>query len=99
MACWAAIIPTLLVIFSFAFVGYAQFGYRYSLDFTPFLWLLVAYVIGNGMRWHHWALIGISIGVNLWGVMWIYQFQADTAFGGAIIDLLGIEHGLEWVRY
>ena len=81
IACWAAIAPTVLVIFSFAFIGWAQFGYRYALDFTPFLWLLVAHAVGAGMKWHHWALIGVSIAVNLWGVLWIYQFQPDAAFG------------------
>ena len=81
IACWAAIIPTALVIFTFAFTGWSQFGYRYSLDFTPFLWLLVARAIGDEMKWHHWALIGISIAVNAWGVLWIYQFQPDAAFG------------------
>jgi hypothetical protein len=88
IACWAAIIPTALIIFSFAFVGYAQFGYRYSLDFAPFLWLLVAYAARDGMKWHHWLLFGASIAVNLWGVLWIYQFQPDAAFGVT-----------DWVRF
>ncbi|HET9477528.1 MAG TPA: hypothetical protein VFP63_08585 [Dehalococcoidia bacterium] len=88
VACWAAIVPTALMIFSFAFVGYAQFGYRYALDFAPFLWLLVAHAIGDEMKWHHWTLIGLGIAVNLWGVLWIYQFQPDAAFGVS-----------EWVRF
>lgn len=81
IACWAAIVPIALVIFAFAFVGYAQFGYRYSLDFTPFLWLLVAYAMRDGMKWHHWLLIGMSIAVNVWGVLWIYQFEAHQTAG------------------
>jgi hypothetical protein len=83
IACWAAIVPTVLVIFSFAFIGWAQFGYRYGLDFYPFLWLLVARAIGSEMKWHHWALIGMSIAVNVWGVLWIYQFERVAAFGVA----------------
>jgi hypothetical protein len=94
-ACWVAIIPAVVVIFTFAFTGHAQFGYRYGLDFYPFLWLLVARVIADGMRWHHWALIGLSVGVNLWGVLWIYQFQADTA----LADLIGVEHVTDWVTF
>jgi hypothetical protein len=81
IACWAAIIPSVLLLFTFAFVGYAQFGYRYSLDFAPFLWLLVAHAVGDEMKWHHWTLIAASVAVNLWGVLWIYQFQPDAAFG------------------
>lgn len=88
IACWAAIVPTALIIFSFAFVGYAQFGYRYALDFTPFLWLLVARAIGDDLKWHHWVLIGAGVAVNLWGVLWIYQFQPHGAFGVT-----------EWVRF
>jgi hypothetical protein len=75
LACWAAIIPTAMVLFSFAFVGYTQFGYRYSLDFMPFLWLLVAYAIGDKVRWYHLALIALSIVVNAWGVLWIYHLD------------------------
>jgi hypothetical protein len=87
-ACWAAIIPTVIALFTFAFTGHAQFGYRYGLDFYPFLWLLVARQVADGMKWHHWALIALSIGVNLWGVLWIYQFEPDQAFG--------VEH---WVTF
>jgi hypothetical protein len=81
IACWAAIIPTVLLIFAFAFTGHAQFGYRYGLDFYPFLWLLVARTVENGMRWHHWVLFGASIAANLWGVLWIYQFEPHASFG------------------
>jgi hypothetical protein len=88
VACWAAIIPTALLIFNFAFVGYAQFGYRYALDFMPFLWLLTARAIGDEIKWHHWLLISIGVGVSLWGVLWIYHFQPNGSFG--------IE---EWVRF
>jgi hypothetical protein len=75
IACWAAIIPTAFAIFNFAATGWAQFGYRYGLDFTPFLWLLVAKLIGDNLKWWHVALIGIAIMVNLGGVLFIYQFD------------------------
>jgi hypothetical protein len=52
--------------------GWVQFGYRFSNDFIPFLLLLVALGIERvgGMRRWVVALIGISIAVNLWGVVW-----------------------------
>jgi hypothetical protein len=80
-ACWAAIVPTVFIIFAFAFTGHAQFGYRYGLDFYPFLWLLVARTIGDKIQWHHVVLIALGIVVNLWGLLWIYQFQPEATFG------------------
>ena len=75
IACWAAIIPIALNNFLFAATGWAQFGYRYGLDFYPFLFLLVVKAVGNQLRWYHMALIVVSIVINLWGVLWIYQFD------------------------
>jgi len=82
-ACWAAIIPTGLLIFLFAATGWAQFGYRYGLDFTPFLWLLVARFIGDDLKWWHIALIVAGIVVNFCGVLWIYHFDVSQTTGWA----------------
>ena len=81
LACWAAIIPTAFFIFNFAATGWAQFGYRYGLDFTPFLWLLVARTIGDEIKWHHKVLITIGVLVNLMGLLWIYQFEPNQTNG------------------
>jgi len=75
IACWAAIIPTAFLIFNFAATGWSQFGYRYGLDFMPFLWLLVVRYIGDDLKWWHVALIAAGIAVNLAGVIWYYQFE------------------------
>jgi hypothetical protein len=52
--------------------GWVQFGYRFSNDFVVFALILVA--IGMERRgrvgWLGLGLIGISIAVNLWGVLW-----------------------------
>ncbi len=87
IACWAAIIPIALTNFSFAATGWTQFGYRYGQDFYPFLFLLIVMAIAGGIKWHHKALIVASIAVNLWGVLWIYQFEARGFLG------------LEWVTF
>lgn len=87
IACWAAIIPTTVTLFLFAATGWAQFGYRYALDIYPFLFLLVLKAVGNDIRWHHKLLIVLSVLVNLWGIVWIYQFEPR--------DFLG----LEWVSF
>lgn len=81
IACWAAIIPTAFLIFNFAATGWAQFGYRYALDFTPFLFLLVARFIGDRLKWWHVALICAGVIVNLMGVLWTYHFDPDHLNG------------------
>ncbi len=87
LACWAAIIPIVLSNWIFAATGWSQFGYRYGLDFMPFLWLLTVLAVGKQVKWHHLALIGAAVIVNLWGVLWIYQFEPDHA------------RGWTWVRF
>ncbi len=81
LACWSAIIPISLAVFSHGATGFAQFGYRFSLDFLPFLFLLTAVGIGERIRWHHKLLILLGVIVNLWGVLWIYQFQEHEFLG------------------
>ena len=81
IACWAAIIPTAFFIFTFAATGWAQFGYRYGLDFTPFLWVLVAKAIGDNFRWYHGLLIALGVAMNIMGVLWIYEFEPNQTNG------------------
>ena len=52
--------------------GWVQFGYRFSNDFVPFAPPLVAVGMArrNRVGLLGAALIGISIAVNLWGVIW-----------------------------
>ena len=80
VACWAAIIPIAVLNWTFAATGWAQFGYRYSLDFLPFLVLLVMVAVPRLRPWHV-ALIGVSVVVNLWGVLWIFKFAPAELFG------------------
>ena len=55
--------------------GWVQFGYRFSNDFAPFALILVALAIqAIRRRWIAYALIGISMAVNLWGVIWGHLF-------------------------
>jgi hypothetical protein len=52
--------------------GWVQFGYRFSNDFVVFAVLLVAVGMArrSGVGWLGLALIGASIAINLWGVIW-----------------------------
>ena len=80
IAAWAAIVPLALGDWLFAATGWAQFGYRYGLDFMPFLWLLAAMAIPR-VRWFHAVLIGTAVLVNLWGVLWVFKFAPMHLFG------------------
>lgn len=84
-ACWAAIIPVALTISYFAATGFAQFGYRYGLDFTPFLWLLVARHIGDNLKPWHVALIVAAVAVNLFGIIVWYHLDPNAVHGWAWI--------------
>lgn len=56
-------------------VGFTQFGYRFSLDFTPFLMLLTAKGMRQNLGWTGKALIILSVLINLWGVVSIIKFN------------------------
>lgn len=75
LACWLAVIPTALLIFTKSGTGWTQFGYRYALDFYPFLLLLTFKGIPDKLKWYHKLLIILSILVNLWGVLFINKFE------------------------
>jgi hypothetical protein len=72
---WLTIALISLVIFSHGTTGFAQFGYRFAVDFYPFLiFLTIKGLSKKRIKWHHWLLLGIGIVVNLWGVLWINKF-------------------------
>jgi len=49
--------------------GFTQFGYRHTLDFLPFMLILVASGMRERVGWIAAALILASIVVNTWGVV------------------------------
>jgi hypothetical protein len=55
-------------------VGFTQFGYRFSLDFTLFLILLAAKGMRENLGWAEKTLIILSILINLWGTVAIIKF-------------------------
>jgi len=81
LACWAAIIPTALTHFIVGVTGWPQFGYRFALDYYPFLFLLAITAIGDELKWYHKLLIILSVAANLVGVLWMYEFGPDRALG------------------
>lgn len=72
---WISILLIMLVIISHGGNGFAQFGYRFAVDFYPLLFLiLIKYFSKNKINKIHWILLIIGIIVNLWGVLWINKF-------------------------
>ncbi len=73
---WFTIFLISLMIFSHGGTGFTQFGYRYAVDFYPFLILLT--IIGATRiknKKIYSLLIFLSFIVNLWGVLWINKFK------------------------
>jgi hypothetical protein len=67
LACWMAIIPTMLALLCYYAPGQIQFGYRYTLDFMPFAMLLLALAFKDGISRVARALIVVGIIVCVWG--------------------------------
>lgn len=69
---WFSLILIALVVFSHGSTGFAQFGYRFAVDFYPLILFLIVEAVGKSkLRWHHWVFLSFSILVNFWGVIFI----------------------------
>lgn len=79
LANWAASFSVALLLCTYYGVGLAQNGYRYALDFMPFLFMNAALVLsqrwGAAARW----LIGVSMLVTFWAALF---FPAASLFKG-----------------
>ncbi|MFZ5470231.1 MAG: hypothetical protein ACOZIN_12420 [Myxococcota bacterium] len=66
---WLTVGATALPGFFYQNNGFAQFGYRFSLDYTPYLLLLFA--VSAWSLKHRWVLVAAALGVvvNFWGAV------------------------------
>jgi hypothetical protein len=64
-----AIVATAAPIVTYYGIGYVQFGYRYALDFMPFVMLLLASATRGGLNRSARALIAASVIINIWGAI------------------------------
>lgn len=60
--------------------GATQFGYRFSLDFTPFLLILTARGLGQGVSGKARLLILLSCALSLWGVRYATWIKPQWLF-------------------
>ncbi len=74
-ACWLAIGFVLLPLITYYGVGWVQFGYRYALDFMPFLLLLAALGFKAVTIQKVRILTTIGVLVNLWGAIWVIAWN------------------------
>jgi hypothetical protein len=63
--------------------GYAQFGYRFSMDYLPMLAVLTASGMGYRVGMRKWLIIGLSVFVALWGPLFFFDTRLE--------DLMGIQ--------
>lgn len=71
---YASLITALIILIPILMKGgngYTQFGFRYSLDFLPYLLILTASGLRNRFNICSKSLIILSILINLWGVIMI----------------------------
>ncbi len=73
---WLVTFLIAIFVFMHGDTGYAQFGYRFAVDFYPFLILLtIKGVKRTGIKKIHWILLLIGVIVNLWGVILINKLN------------------------
>jgi hypothetical protein len=68
------------IIFTKGLSGWG-FGYRYAMDFYPFLFILTIRAMGTKLHWQHKLLITLGIIVNLIGVVAINKFPNVPVLG------------------
>ncbi len=69
---WAAALLVAGPSFIYYVNGYAQFGMRHTLDFAPFLILLLAVALRSGISAIAYVLLAWSLAVGCWGV-WFWN--------------------------
>jgi hypothetical protein len=65
---WIAVLLALIPIVTHGSVGFTQFGYRFSLDVAPILWLMLGWVFRDGVSRPALVALAIGIAVNAYGV-------------------------------
>ncbi len=66
---WVSVLLIFIFLMCYFSNGADQFGYRYGLDFFPFLFLLISQGVKNPLTPRAKSLIIIGVLVNFWGVL------------------------------
>jgi len=73
---WIAAALVAVPVFLYYGGGFVQYGFRYSLDFTPFLVALMAIGSRRWVGWPERLLVVASIGSVYFGVLWGIAWHA-----------------------
>jgi hypothetical protein len=73
-ACWLGVLAIMVPVITYYGVGWIQFGFRYALDFVPFLMLLLALGLPRPMTVMSRVLVLVSVAVSLWGTLWLISW-------------------------
>ncbi len=73
-AAWIAVVCIMVPVITYYGVGWVQFGYRYALDFIPFLLLIAARGLPDPLPARARLLILASVVVNLWGALFFSKW-------------------------
>ncbi|MBI3973945.1 MAG: hypothetical protein HY332_21920 [Chloroflexi bacterium] len=77
LAAWLSVLAVALPNLLYYNTGWYQFGYRFSLDFTPFLLVLLAIGVQRPLHpaWcgAFWLLLGVSVLSNALGARWFLR--------------------------
>jgi hypothetical protein len=65
---WISILAITVPIILHADPGGAEFGYRYAIDFYPFVFLLMIHGMRGRMNAERWAAMALCFLVNIWGM-------------------------------
>ena len=65
-ALWVAVAAAAIPGLLYQNTGWAQFSYRFALDYFPYLMALLA-IGGRPLTWRVWVLVGLSIAINFFG--------------------------------
>lgn len=69
---WGALALCLaLPMLTYFSLGWVQFGYRYSLDWWPYVLVLVALALPERPRPADYVLLAVAVGMNALGVYWV----------------------------
>lgn len=79
LAMGLVMIPHLL----YAATGFAQFGYRFSLDYLPMLAVLTASGMGHHIGIRKWLIVALSVLIAMWGPLFFFETRLE--------DLLGVQ--------
>jgi hypothetical protein len=72
VAAWIGLLATLLPLWLYHNTGSLQFGYRYLFDAAPMWIILLTYGAAKMTRFKQ-GLIFVSVAVNLWGMVWMFE--------------------------